>query len=157
MGQVTPGRPIRRHCHYKHPSGKGKGTDRAGDKQTPTERVTETQRRLAGAGPPAYPGLLTYCASAPLFPPGITGCEMAPWAVGWIKREERGSVAISAGIRVARKRASSPVRPLVCRPCLSSSWVSQGKLTTAATVLYPQGVQCQEGRIVWGLRKVSVG
>lgn len=113
MGEVTPGRPIRRHCHYKHPSGK----NRTGDKQTPNrEKRNRESSVLAGSGPPAYQAyLLTYCAS---FLPGITGCKvrwMAPWAVG-----SRGSVAISAGIRVARKRPSPPVRPprLPCLPFL---------------------------------------
>lgn len=59
MGEVTPGRPIRRHCHYKHPSGK----NGAGDKQTAQQSQSSV---LAGSGLPQLTRLTyLYCASFP--------------------------------------------------------------------------------------------
>lgn len=117
MGEVTPGRPIRRHCHYKHPSGKGKGTDRAGNKPD-TDREREAQQRHS----PSLPGRLTYCAS---FPPGITGCKARDGPLGGgIKRVGR-HFGRDQGFSQASLLALSG--PLVCRACLSSSWVSRGK------------------------------
>lgn len=125
MGEVTPGRPIRRHCHYKHPSGKWKGTTGQGiSRHRQREAQQSLSRPFLRVRVPQLITRLTYLLR--LFSHrGLRGVKVR-WMDGPLGggiQEGRSPFRPGSGLL-----ASVPLRlsdPLVCRACLSSSWISK--------------------------------